>query len=327
MKIGLFINTQFPKDVDVSAMVPEMVEQVRVSRDAGFQSLWFPHHWLTEPMQMLQIMPAMAFLAQEARGMAIGPNILILPLLNPMHVAEEAATLDVLTGGNYILGAGLGYREPEFTAFGISHAERAGRFVESIALMRKLWAGGRITHTGKFFTVRDAGISLKPVRPAGPPIYIAGLVDGAVKRAARIGDAWLIANASSIQEITPQMTTYRAALQEYGRAPMEFPIARECYVGSSHASALAECKAALEYKYAAYADWGMTSPLEGVAFEDFARDRFIIGDKASVMDEIQRYRELLGVDHFIMRCQWPGLDQDKTLGSIRRLGEIFARLK
>jgi alkanesulfonate monooxygenase SsuD/methylene tetrahydromethanopterin reductase-like flavin-dependent oxidoreductase (luciferase family) len=327
MKVGLFINTQYPAEVDVPAQIPALVEQVRVAREAGFKSLWFPHHWLTNPMQMLQIMPAMAFLAAEAKGMVIGPNILILPLLNPMHVAEEAATLDVLTGGNYVLGAGLGYREPEFTAFGIPLAERAGRFSESVTLMRKLWAGGKITHEGKFFTVRNAGISVKPVRSGGPPIYIAGLVDSAVRRAARIGDAWLIANASSIQEITPQMHTYRAALKEYGRSPLEFPIARECYVGADRASAYAECKAALEYKYAAYAEWGMTSPLEGTNFEDFAKDRFIIGDKESVKDEILRYTELLGVDHFIMRSQWPGLEQDKVLGSIRRLGEIFGDLK
>jgi alkanesulfonate monooxygenase SsuD/methylene tetrahydromethanopterin reductase-like flavin-dependent oxidoreductase (luciferase family) len=326
VKVGLFINTQYPQDVDVPAQIPALVEQVRVARDAGFRSLWFPHHWLTAPMQMLQIMPAMAFLAAEAKGMVIGPNILILPLLNPMHVAEESATLDVLTGGNYVLGAGLGYREPEFTAFGIPLAERAGRFTEGVALMRKLWAGGKITHEGKFFTVRDAGISLKPARQGGPPIYVAGLVESAVKRAARIGDAWLIANASSIQEITPPMAAYRAALIEYGRVPLEFPIARECYVGNSHASAFAECKAALEYKYAAYRDWGMTSPLEGMSFEAFAKDRFIIGDKQSVRDEIQRYVELLGVDHFIMRSQWPGLEQEKVLGSIRRLGEIFATL-
>ena len=324
MKVGLFINTQWPAEVDVPAQIPALVEQVRVARDAGFKSLWFPHHWLTEPMQMLQIMPAMAFLAAEAKGMVVGPNILILPLLNPMHVAEEAATLDVLTGGNYVLGAGLGYREPEFTAFGITHAERAGRFSESVALMRKLWAGGRITHEGKYFTVRDAGISVKPVRPV--PIYVAGLVESAVKRAARIGDAWLIANATSIQETQPQMAIYRAAIAEYGRPPLEFPIARECYVGTSNKTALDECRAALEYKYAAYAQWGMVSPLEGVSLDDFAKDRFIIGDKESVKDEILRYTELLGTDHYIMRCQWPGLDQEKTLGSIRRLGEIFAGL-
>ncbi len=324
MKVGLFINTQWPAEFNVSEQVAPLVEQVRVARDAGFKSLWFPHHWLTAPMQMLQIMPAMAFLAAEAKGMVIGPNILLLPLLNPMHVAEEAATLDVLTGGNYVLGAGLGYREPEFTAFGIPLAERAGRFTEAVTLMRKLWAGGRVTHEGKFFTVRDAGISVKPVRPV--PIYVAGLVDASVRRAARIGDAWLIANATSIQETLPVMATYRAALAEFGRVPLEFPIARECYVGTSHKTALDECRAALEYKYAAYAQWGMVSPLEGVSLEDFAKDRFIIGDKESVKDEILRYTELLGTDHYIMRCQWPGLDQDRTLGSIRRLGEIFATL-
>lgn len=325
MKVGLFINTQWPEETDVPAQVPALVEQVRTAREAGFASLWFPHHWLTAPMRMLQIMPAMAYLAAEAKGMVIGPNILILPLLNPVHVAEEAATLDVLSGGNYVLGAGLGYREPEFTAFGIPLAERAGRFSEGVALMRKLWAGGAVTHEGKFYTVRNAGISVKPVRPGGPPVYVAGLTDPAVRRAARIGDAWLIANASSLQEIAPKMEAYRAALADCGRTPLEFPIARECYVGSSQAKAFEECRAALAYKYAAYAAWGMTSPLDGMPLEDFARDRFIIGDKVAVRDEVQRYQALLGTDHFIMRTQWPGLDQERTLASIRRLGEVFAR--
>jgi hypothetical protein len=97
----------------------------RTARDTGFASLWFPHHWLTHPMQMLQITRVMGYVAAHAQGMTIGPNILILPPLNPMHVAEEAATLDVLTGGNYILGVGLGYRQPEFDAFGIRRRELA----------------------------------------------------------------------------------------------------------------------------------------------------------------------------------------------------------
>ncbi len=73
--------------------------------------------------------------------MVFGPNILILPPMNPMHVAEEAATMDVLTGGNYVLGAGLGYRVPEFTAFNVPLSDRASRFSEAVSLMRKLWTG------------------------------------------------------------------------------------------------------------------------------------------------------------------------------------------
>jgi alkanesulfonate monooxygenase SsuD/methylene tetrahydromethanopterin reductase-like flavin-dependent oxidoreductase (luciferase family) len=323
MKVGLFINTQFPEGVNVAQQVPAIIEQVRAAREAGFASLWFPHHWLTHPMQMLQLMPMMAYVAAEARGMTIGPNILILPPLNPMHVAEEAATLDVLTGGQFILGVGLGYRQPEFDAFGVPLSERAPRFNEAIPLMRRLWTEDRIDHHGRFYTVNDAGISVKPVRPGGPPIYVAAQAEVPVKRAAGIGDAWLVVNIRGIQNLIPLMQTYRAALKEYGRTPIEYPITVECYVGANRAKAHEECRQPLEYKYSAYAAWGMEDRTSS-SFEDFARDRFIIGDKASVKEEIARYRELLGVDHFIMRCGWPGLPQEQTLASIKRLGEIFA---
>ena len=194
-------------------------------------------------MQMLQITPVMGYVAAHAQGMTIGPNILILPPLNPMHVAEEAATLDVLTGGNYILGVGLGYRQPEFDAFGISLSERAPRFNESIALMCWLWTEERVSHKGRFYTVNDAGISVKPVRPGGPPLYIAGQADVSVRRAARIGDAWLIVNTSGLAKVTALMQTYRAALKEYARTPMEFPITVECYVGTRHATVRREHRA------------------------------------------------------------------------------------
>ena len=323
MKVGLFINTQFPEGFDLKGRVPEMIEQVRAARDAGFASLWFPHHWLTHPMQMFQITPLMGYLAAHADGMTIGPNILILPPLNPMHVAEEAATLDVLTGGKYILGIGLGYRQPEFDAFGVPLSERAPRFNEAIGLMRRLWTEDRVNHQGRFYTVNDAGLSLKPVRPGGPPLYIAAQAEVPVKRAARVGDAWLIVNIRGIDNLVPLMQTYRAALTEYGRTPIEYPITVECYVGERHATAHEECREPLEFKYSAYAAWGMEHS-SSQSFEDFARDRFIIGDKVSVKEEIARYREVLGVDHFIMRCQWPGLPQERVLSSIKRLGEIFA---
>jgi alkanesulfonate monooxygenase SsuD/methylene tetrahydromethanopterin reductase-like flavin-dependent oxidoreductase (luciferase family) len=247
-------------------------------------------------------------------------------------VAEESATLDLLSGGRYVLGVGLGYREAEFTAFGIPLAERAARFGESIGLMRRLFTEEKVTHEGKFYTVKDASLSCRPVSPGGPPIYVAAMVEAAVKRAARIGDAWLIVNSATIDTVQQQMAVYRAALAAGGRTPREYPITRECYVGASHATAFEECREALRYKYAAYASWGLgggsAAPTDeamfGMPFEAFVRNRFIIGDKVSVKEEVARYRETLGVDHFIMRVQWPGLPQEKTLGSIRRLGEIFA---
>ena len=77
MKVGLFLNTQFQPGQSVAAHLPDLISQTRAAREAGFKSLWFPHHFLTGPLQMLQIVPMMAYLAPHAEGMQIGPNILI----------------------------------------------------------------------------------------------------------------------------------------------------------------------------------------------------------------------------------------------------------
>lgn len=330
MKVGLYIATQFTPETDVPAARSEMLEQVRVARQNGFASLWVPHHYATQPMQMLAPVPMLAWLLREAEGMTIGPNILVMPLLNPIHVAEDAVTLDLLSGGRYVLGIGIGYREAEFNAFGVPLKERVQRTRESVEIMRRMWTEERVTYKGKIFTIEDLGIGLKPLRPGGPPIWLAAVVDAAVKRAAEIGDAWLITNFAHLRELVPQMKLYRETLTALGKSfPTEVPITRECYIGTTRRQAMEECRAALQYKYGAYSSWGLDKQSEGAEsfnqnFEDFARDRFIIGDKSFVKEEIQRYHELLGVDHFLMRVQWPGLEHKKVLRTITSLGEIFA---
>jgi alkanesulfonate monooxygenase SsuD/methylene tetrahydromethanopterin reductase-like flavin-dependent oxidoreductase (luciferase family) len=148
-------------------------------------------------------------------------------------------------------------------------------------------------------------------------------VDAAIQRVARIGDAWMIVPSTPLGEVVEQMRTYRAALAETGRKTDAYPIIRECYVGANQKTAFEECRGPLQYKYDAYAASGVAAK-DKPPFEQCAKDRFIIGDAAFVQEEIASYRETLGVDHFMMRCQWPGLDQERVLGSIRRLGQIFA---
>ena len=329
-KVGLYIGTQFPPDTNVAAALKDMSEQVRLAQRSGFSSLWVPHHYLTQPMQMLAPIPMLSYLLRDAEGMTIGTNIQIMPLLHPVHVAEDSVTLDLLSGGRYVLGIGVGYRDAEFQTFNVPLKERAQRMNESIEIMRRLWTEDRITYSGRIFQINDLGIGLKPQRKGGPPIWLAAVVDAAVKRAAQIGDAWLITNFAHLSVLVPQMTMYRELLAATGKEfPAEAPITRECYIGSTQSKALEECKAALQYKYGAYSSWGLDKQSKGAEsfeqpFEEFVKDRFIIGDKAFVKDEIQRYEALLGVNHFIMRVQWPGLEQTKALNTIAALGEIFA---
>jgi len=328
-KVGLYIGTQFPPGTDVAAALRDMSEQVRLAQRSGFASLWVPHHYLTHPMQMLAPIPVLSYLLRDAEGMTIGTNILIMPLLHPVHVAAEAVTLDLMSGGRYVLGIGVGYRDAEFETFNVPLKERASRMDESIEVMRRLWREDRITHSGRHFRIDDLGIGLKPQHEGGPPIWLAAVVDAAVRRAARLGDAWLITNFAHLSVLVPQMAMYRTQLAQAGKPfPAEVPITRECYVGSTQTRALEECRAALEYKYGAYSAWGLDKQSKGAEsfaqpFEEFVKDRFIIGDRAFVKEEIERYRELLGVNHFIMRVQWPGLEQAKALNTIEALGEIF----
>lgn len=330
MKVGLYLTTQFTPETDMTVALREMGEQVRLARRSGFASLWVPSHYLTHPMQMMAHIPTLAYFARDAEGMMLGVNIMVMPLMNPAHVAEEAVTLDHLTGGRYVVGIGVGYRPAEFEMFDVSLKSRVGRFNESIEVMRRLWTEDRITHKGEHFTFDDVGIGLKPIQAGGPPVWVAGVVDAAVKRAARIGDAWLITNFAHLRELVPQMKMYDETLKELGKpAPKERPITRECYIGPTNALAMEECRAALQYKYGAYSSWGLDKQSKGSEsfdqpFEEFVKDRFIIGDKAFVKEEIARYHELLGCDHFIMRVQWPSLDPAKTLRTIENLGDIFA---
>jgi alkanesulfonate monooxygenase SsuD/methylene tetrahydromethanopterin reductase-like flavin-dependent oxidoreductase (luciferase family) len=185
-----------------------------------------------------------------------------------------------------------------------------------------------VTHKGKFYTVENAGIGIKPLQAGGPPIWIAAKVEAALKRAARIGDAWLIVPSSMLTDLVPQMRFYREALRAFAKPePSDFPLTRECFVGTSQATAMEECREALIFKYKAYASWGLYGNATEFSIDEFARDRFIIGDEDFVAEEIARYRETLGVNHFIMRMQWPGLPQERVLHSIRALGRIFARAK
>ena len=106
----------------------------------------------------------MARLIPEAGDMTVGPCIQLLPLYNPVAIAEEAATLGVLSGRRYVLGVGLGYRPNECDAFGVGWKERAGRLSEGVEVIRRPRSEDTIDHRGRFYTIAGHGTSLKPVQ-------------------------------------------------------------------------------------------------------------------------------------------------------------------
>ena len=331
MKLGLYMATQWREGAELGPELANLIEQTRAAKASGLVSLMVGQHFLSSPLQMFQAMPLLARLAAEARGMRLGPGLLLLPLLNPVVVAEETATLDWLTGGNAIVGLGLGYRKEEFDSIGVPYKERVPRFIEGVEVIRKLWRDDVVEHRGRFHTLSGVRASLKPEQPGGPPIWMAGDVEVAVKRAAKLADAWMPSPMVTEEGVGKLGALFRETRAAAGLPPaVEFPVIRECHVGSGTGKALDEVREPLSFKYEAYAGWGGDSfvPAGSIRsdFDAFAEVRFIIGSENEVVERIARYGERTGSDHILLRVQWPGLGQKTVLRTLERLARVVEKL-
>lgn len=330
MQFGLYVNPQFQDDAPLADATERLAAQVRAARAAGFSSIIAPHHYLTQPMRMFQANILLARLAAEAGEMRMGPGVWLMGMTNPVQIAEEAATLDWIAGGGYILAVGLGYREAEFEAFGAEARHRAARTVEAIEVIRRLWAEDRVTHDGRFFKLTDVGASIRPRNGASLPLWIGASAPPAIRRAARLGDAWLASPSADWAQLEANYAIYDRERDAAGLGPApEKPLIRECFVAETAEKAHAIARAPLIYKYAAYASWGNANVAGQPVQEDFdafQQARFIVGDKAMVRDRIQWLRETLGVDHLVWRMQWPGLAQEDVLRAIDIMGDILQDL-
>ena len=168
-----------------------------------------------------------------------------------------------------------------------------GRLTEGVEVIERLWMGEPVTYEGRHFQLRDVRISLRPVQRPRPRIWLAANTDAGVKRAARLGDAWLMNPHSTLPSIERQLALFHEtrARSSAGRAPTDIPLIKECVVAEDARTALAEARPFLEAKYRAYQQWKQDEALpEGetfdLSFEDLARDRFIVGDPARAVDEI-----------------------------------------
>ena len=327
MKFGLGLAVQHRPDDDQASRFHEHIEQVRLARAVGFSTVWASQHFLAQPFTYFQPIPTLARLAAEAEGMTLGTGVLLLPLYQPLDVAEQMATLDVIAGGRTILGLGLGYRDEENAAFGVDPRSRVGRLTEGVEVIERLWMGEPVTYEGRYFTLRDVQLSLRPLQRPRPRIWLAANTDAGVKRAAKLGDAWLMNPHTTLASLERQIALFHDTRRTLGKPrATDVPLIKECVVAEDTATAVSDARPYLEEKYRAYQRWQQDKALpEGetfdLSFEELARDRFIVGDPARAVDEITRYRERLGVTELSFRVQWPGMPHHLVLRSIRLLGE------
>ena len=327
MRFGLSLPMQHPIGDDLSQRFAELLEMVRLARQAGFHHVSASQHYLAAPFQYLQPLPVLARVAAEAGTMTLGTGIMLLALQHPVDVAESIATLDVICGGRLVFGVGLGYRDVEFDAFGIPRGQRLSRFLEVLEVVQRLWTEDSVTFHGRHFHLEDVRLTTRPLQKPRPPIVIAASNDHMVQRVARIGDAWTIAGHATLATLERQVALYRTALAAEGKPfpPPRFGLGKELYIARDMDTALREALPYLATKYEAYAAWGQDHVLpSGETFrlpiEQLRQDRFIVGDPAHCREQIALHRERLGLQQMGLRLHRPGLPHPRVMQAIELLG-------
>jgi len=327
MKVGIYLTNQHPPGTDMVSALEEQIVMLRAARDGGWDAVGTGQHYLSEGMAQLQLVPFLARLAAEAGGMTGIAGVLLLPLHNPVEVAEQIASLDVIWKGNFIFGVGLGYRDAEFDAFRVPRDRRIRRLEECLALVKRLWTEEAVSFESDVCKLDKVTMTIRPIQRPHPPIWFAATTDQAVRRAARLGDTWFISPHATWPTVAHQLSLYRAELSRLGRPfPRCLPMFREIFCAKDRRTALEIAGPHLAEKYGAYARWGQDEALPSQEtfkrpFEELIKDRFILGSPEECYEQLRPSRETLGVNYLLLRTHWSGLPVSAALQSMRLMSD------
>lgn len=335
MKIGIFVTNQNFLEKDMVSALDEQYAMVRLVRDKGWDSVFTGQHYLNEGNnQQLQCVPFIARLQAEAGHMTCGLGILLVPLHNPVYIAETVASLDVICRGNFVFGVGMGYVPREFDAFQVPIEERVKRFTGHLELVKRLWSEESVTYEDATTKLVNVRMNIRPVQKPHPPIWVAANQDVAVRRAARIGDAWMMNPHATMASIVRQMAIFREERQVAKLPPArERPLIREIVCARSRKEALELAGPYLAEKYKAYTKWGQDNAMPSgdslqQPLDELLKDRFVLGSPEECYRELEPYVKQTGANHIIFRAHWAGMPLGSALYSLRMISdELLPALK
>ena len=231
----------------------KLLQQIVRAEELGFDSIWITEHHFAEDGYTPSPIPLLAAIAARTRKVELSTDILLLPLYDALKLAEDVATIDVLSGGRMMLGLGMGYRDEEFEAFGRRRAERVSLTEEGIAVMRGAWSEAPFSFAGKHYRFGPIDVTPKPVRKPHPPLWLAAMSEPAARRAARL-DLHLLPQ----RDLRVAYDPWLDELARLGKNPRDFRIGviKPWFVGSGREDETWQRARHHErYRAAVYAPW------------------------------------------------------------------------
>ena len=274
-----------------------MIERAAAAERAGLDSLFVGDHHAT-PGPYYQNVPMLARMLAEWTDRPAGCRFL-LPLWNPVLVAEQVGTLAAIARGRFIFQCGLGDGEAQFLAMGANIKQRPSAFEEAFGIVKRLLAGETVSSQGRF-VLENARVSPRPAEPV--EYWIGASARVSIDRAARIADGWLASPGLTLEKAREQVGWYLDSCAKYGKKPSAVAIRRDIYVGESSAEAQAVGGAIVKAGY-----------------RGFDSAALVWGSVAEVVDKF-RALEPLGYTDIIVRHITD--NQAKVLASLARLAEV-----
>jgi alkanesulfonate monooxygenase SsuD/methylene tetrahydromethanopterin reductase-like flavin-dependent oxidoreductase (luciferase family) len=218
------------------AVYRSYIDAVVEAERLGFYGVYLVEHHFTGFGQVSASLSVLSHLAAKTSTMRLGTAVVVVPWHNPLLLAEQAATIDVLSGGRLDLGVGRGYRDYEFKGFGITPEEAAERFDETMTVLRAAWsAEDRFSHHGTFWDFEDVVIEPSPVQRPHPPLWLGAGSPPSIERAAREGFRLFLDQVGSFELTAERVATYRAAKEAAGLeySPSDVAVTRALRIARS----------------------------------------------------------------------------------------------
>jgi alkanesulfonate monooxygenase SsuD/methylene tetrahydromethanopterin reductase-like flavin-dependent oxidoreductase (luciferase family) len=347
MKFGTFHLFQKPPGWSDQDVFDAELEQITQAEALGFDGVWLAEHHFQWYGIATDLMVLAAWVAARTTRVRIGTAIVVLPFHNPVRLAEQASTIDLISGGRLDFGVGRGYQSAEYAGFGISMDESKARFAENMDILLKAWTEDTFSYDGKFTTVQEITVLPKPVQQPHPPIYVASwMTPETIRYAAERGFPIMAPAGLASDQIKTNYQLYRDTLASLGKntTGLDLPALVHIYVdeneergwevGVQHSMRYGASLVTLgtpvqkggrlSREYDKYREFGDAARV----VKENRQELMLFGNPDTVAKRIEWMRNELGVNYIMCWMNMGGLDQARVLKSMQLFAtEVMPRFR